>query len=284
MNAKLRTETKSDFEKDFLKLINNSVFGRTMEIVKKHRDIKLVTTDKRRDQLVLEPNYHTTKWFSENSLAIEMKKTKVKMNKPMYLGLSISDISKTLMYEFWYDYVKPKYEQNAKLCYMDTESFIIHIKTEHVYKDIADDVEKWFDTSNYSEDDKRPLLRGMNKKVIRLMKDVLGGKIATEFEALRPKTYSYLMDDGKSNKKAKRTKAYVIKQRLKFNDYKNCLINNEIILKSQQRFKSEAHNKCTEEINKIAVTVMMIRDCKLLIELPHIHMVQVLETYAKQSY
>ena len=116
MNTKLRTETKSDFEKDFLKLINNSVFGRTMEIVKKHRDIKLVTTDKRRDQLVLEPNYLTTKWFSENSLAIEMKKTKAKMNKPMYLGLSISDISKTLMYEFWFGSIQQKYQDNAKLC------------------------------------------------------------------------------------------------------------------------------------------------------------------------
>ena len=98
--------------------MNNSVFGETMENVRKHRDIKLVTTDKRRNQLVSEPNYHTTKYFSENLLAIEMKKTKVKMNKPMYIGLSILSISKTLMYEFWYDYIKPKYEQNAKLCYI----------------------------------------------------------------------------------------------------------------------------------------------------------------------
>ena len=110
--------------------------------VRKHRDIKLVTTDKRRNQLVSEPNYHTTKLFSGDLLAIEMKKTKVKMNKPVYLGLSILEISKTLMYEFWYDYIKPKYQNNAKLCYMDTDSFIIHIKTEDFYKDIADDVKK----------------------------------------------------------------------------------------------------------------------------------------------
>ena len=128
-----------------------------MENVRKHRDIKLVTTDKRRNQLVSEPNYHTTKYFSENLLAIEMKKTKVKMNKPVYLGMSILDISKTLMYEFWYDYIKPKYEDAAKLCYMDTDSFIIHIKTEDFYEDIANDVEKWFDTSYYNEDDKRLL-------------------------------------------------------------------------------------------------------------------------------
>ena len=137
-----------------------------MENVRKHRDIKLVTTDKRRNQLASEPNYHTTKYFSENLMAIEMKKTKVKMNKPIYLGMSILDISKTLMYEFWYDYIKPKYEDAAKLCYMDTDSFIIHIKTEDFYEDIANDDEKWFDTSNYDENDRRSLSLDKNKKVI----------------------------------------------------------------------------------------------------------------------
>ena len=127
------------------------------------------TTDKRRNQLVSEPNYHTTKWFSENLLAIEMKKSKVKMNKPVYLGLSILEISKTLMYEFWYDYMKPKYGDNVKLCYMDIDSFIMHIKTEDFYKDIANDVEKRFDTSSYEIN--RPLPTGKNKKVIGLMKD-----------------------------------------------------------------------------------------------------------------
>ena len=130
--------------------MNNAVFGKTMENVRKHRDIKLVT-DKRRNQLVSEPNYHTTKWFSINLLAIEMKKTKVKMNKLVFLGLPILEISETLMYEFWYDYIKPKYSDNVKLCYMDTDSLIMHIKTEDFYKDkdIANDVEKKFDTSNY---------------------------------------------------------------------------------------------------------------------------------------
>ena len=141
MNTKLRIEAKNEFEKDFFKLMNNAVFGKTMENVRKHRDIKLVTTDKRRNQLASEPNYHTTKYFSENLMAIEMKKTKVKMNKPIYLGMSILDISKTLMYEFWYDYIKPKYQDKAKLCYMDTDSFAIHIKTEDIYEDIANDVE-----------------------------------------------------------------------------------------------------------------------------------------------
>ena len=203
-----------------------------MENVRKHRDIKLVTADKRRNQLVSEPYYHSTKWFSENLLATEMKKIKVKMNKPVYLGLSILEISKTLMHEFWYDYMKPKYADNVKLCYMDADSFIIHIKTEDFCKDIAHDVEKRFDTSYYEVN--RPLPTGNNKKVIGLMRDELEGKIMTEFVALRSKTYSYLMDDGGSDKKAKGTKKCVTKRRLKFNDYKDCLLNNEILLKLQQ--------------------------------------------------
>ena len=114
INTELRKQAKNGFEKDFFKLMNNSVFGKTMDVGRKHRDIKLVTTDKRRNQLFSEPNYHTTKWFSENLSAIEMKKIKVKINKPVYLGLSVLDISKTLMYEFWYDYTKPMYQDNAK--------------------------------------------------------------------------------------------------------------------------------------------------------------------------
>ena len=113
-----------------------------MENVRKHRDITLVTAAKRRNKLASEPNYHTTKYFSENLMANEMEKIKAKMNKPIYLGMSIIDISKTLMYGFWYDYIKPKYQEKAKLCYMDTDSFIIYIKTEGFYEEITNDIEK----------------------------------------------------------------------------------------------------------------------------------------------
>ena len=129
-----------------------------------------------------------------------MNKTKVKMNKPIYLGLSILEISKILMYEFWYDYMKPKYNDKVKLRYMDTNSFIMNIKREDFCKDISNDVEKRFDTPNYEVN--RQLATGKNKKVIGLMKDELGGKIITEFVTLRPKTYSYLTDDCKEDKKA----------------------------------------------------------------------------------
>ena len=174
------------------------------------------------------------------------------MNKPVYLGMSILDISKSLMYEFWYNYMKPKFGNNAKLCYTDTDSFIINIETEDFYEDIANDFEKRFDTSNYKID--RPLPTGKNKKVIGLTEDELGGNIMTEFIALRPRNYAYLMDDDSEVKKAKGTKKCVIKRVLKFNDYKDCLLNNEISLKLQQRFKRERHNVYTEEINKTVLS------------------------------
>ena len=139
-------------------------FEKTMENVRKHKNIKLVTTERRKNYLVSEPNYHTTRIFTENLLALEMKNTQITMNKPFNLGLSILDLSKTVMYEFWYDYVKPKYGENAKLCYMDTDSFIVHVKTDDIHKDIAKDFETRFDTSNFEID--RPLPKRKNKKVI----------------------------------------------------------------------------------------------------------------------
>ena len=232
--------------------MNNSVFGKTMENIRKHRDIKLVTTDKKRSKLVSEPNYHTINLISEDLSIIEMRKTKVKMNKPIYLGLSILEISKILMYEFWYDYMKPKYNDDVKLCYMDTDSFVMHIKINDFYKDIYDDVDNRFDTSNYEV--KRPLPTGKNKKVKGLVKDELGGEIITELIALRPKTYSYLTDNDKIDKKAKGTKKCVIKKMIKFDDYKKCLFNDKVILKSQQRFISNKHDVYTEDVNKIALS------------------------------
>ena len=186
-----------------------------MENVRKYRNTKLVTTERRRNYLVSEPNCHTTKFFTENLLAIEMRKTQIIMNKSVYLGLSILDLSKTLMHDVWYDYVKLKYGGNAKFCYMDTDSFIFHL-TDDIYKGIAEDVETRFDTSNFETD--RPLPKGKNKKVIGLMKDELGGQIMKEFVGLRAKTYSYLKDNNNKDKKAKGRKKCLIKRKLKFQD------------------------------------------------------------------
>ena len=187
-----RIKADSEFKKYFYKLMCNAVFSKSMEQVRNHRDIRLVTTDKKRCQLVSQPNYHTTKRFSEDLIAIEMKQAEIKMNKPIYLGLEILDISKILMYEFWFDYFKPKYENNIGLCYMDTDSFIFHVETEDFYQDVSNDVESRYDTSAYSKDLNRPLPIGKNKKVLEMMKDELCGKVMTHFCALRAKAYSYL--------------------------------------------------------------------------------------------
>ena len=184
MNTKLRTEAKNKSEIDFFKLINNSAFGKTKENVRNHRDIKSVTSDKRRKRLVSEPNDHSYKKFSEHLMAIEMKKTCIKMIKPIYLGMSILDISKMIIYEFWHDYIKIKYGERAKLCYTDTDNFVIYIKTEDCFEDISNDVEKWFDTSNYDENDERPLPIGKNKRIPSLFKDESEGKIMIEVVAL----------------------------------------------------------------------------------------------------
>ena len=162
------------------------------------------------------------------------------------------DISKITKYEFWYDFIKSKYRSNAKHCYMDTDSFIINVKTEDFYKDISENVIERFDTSNYIHD--RPLPIGINKKVLGLMKDELGGGIITEFAALIPKAYSYKTEDNVELKKVKRTKKCIINKMLNFNDYKNFLFDNVKVLRSQQRFKSENHIVYTENIKKIALS------------------------------
>ena len=244
VKTELRKKATNDFEKDFFKLMNNAVFGKTMENVRKHRDIKLVKTDKKKNKLVSEPNFHTMKLTDNNLAIIEMRKVKVKMNKPIYLGLSILDISKITMYEFWYDYVKIKYQDRARLCYMDTDSFVVNIKTKDFYKDISQDVNKRFDTSNYTFD--RPLPTGINKKVIGLTKDELGGDIITEFVALRPKAYSYITNNFIEMKKAKGTKKCVVNKMLRFDDYKKCLFGNGKVLSHNKGLKVKTM-KCTRK-------------------------------------
>ena len=182
-----------------------------------------------------------------------MKKSHVKMNKPIYLGIPILDESKTLMYEFWYDYLKRKYNDDVKLCYMDTNSFVTHIKTEDFFSDTNNDVEKWFDTSNFDKNDNRPMPIDKNKKALGLFKGELGGKIMKQFSTLRPKTYAYLLDADSEIKKAKGTKRCVIKSKLMFENYEDSLFNKKIIMQSQLRLKSDYHDMYTEEINKVAL-------------------------------
>ena len=182
-------------------------------------------------------------------MACEMGKVKVVMNKPVYLGQAILDLSELIMYEFHYDYMLPKYKEHIKLCYMDMDSFIYDIETEDFYKDIAGDVETRFNTSGYCN---RPLPIGKNKKVIGLMKDELGGEIMKEFIALRPKMCSFRVGSLEP-KKCKGIKKCVIKKTITFEDYKNCLFEGRNIHRSQLLFRSNKHEVKTLEVNKLAL-------------------------------
>ena len=183
-----------------------------------------------------------------------MGKIKVVMNKPVYLGQAILDLNKIVMYEFHYDYMVRKYGlEKLKLCYMDMDSLVYHIRTEDFYEDIANDVDARFDTSGYSKTDFRSLPIGLNKKVIRLMKDELGDKIMTEFVALRPKLYSYKKLDGSEDKKCKGIKKCIVKKTLTFEDYKTCLISDSTEYRSQLMFSSAKHEVHTIEVNKVAL-------------------------------
>ena len=198
-NTKLRTAAKDDFEKDFYKLMNNAVLGKTMENIRRHRNIKLVNNETDYLRCVMKPNFKSGVLYGPNLMGCEMGKTILKMNKPVYIGQAILDLSKIIMYEFHYDYMLLKYARSAgeahgdriSLCYMDMDSFIYEIETEDFYEDISDDINSRFDTSSYRDDGSRPLPAGLNKKVIGLMKDELGGNIMREFVALRPKMYAY---------------------------------------------------------------------------------------------
>ena len=203
-NTQLRTKTNNNFEKDFFKLMNNSLFGKTMKNIKKHKDINLVTNQEAYFKRMMKPNVKSVIPFSENLMGCEMEKISILMNKPVYLGQAILDLSKIIMYKFHYDYMLLKYGDNLRLCYMDTDSFVYDIKTDNFYKDIADYVEARFDTSGYSPSGiaqwVHSLPIGVNKKVIGLMKDEQGGRIMTKFVALRPKLYAFKMLNGGGHK------------------------------------------------------------------------------------
>ena len=254
-NTQLRTQARNDFEKDFYKLMNNAVFGKTMKSVRKHRNIKLVTSEESYFRTVMKPNFKSGVRFGENLMECEMGNIKVVMKKPVYLGQAILDLS---MYEFHYDYMKPKFK-DLKLCYMNTDPLIYNIKTEDFYADIANDIPVRFDTSGYCPN--QPLPIGLNKKVIRSMKDELGGAIMTEFVALRPKLYSYKKLDGAEDtagqgevKKCKGIKKCTIKKTLTFDDNKDCLFNDSTEYRSQLMFRSMKHDIFTLEVNKVALS------------------------------
>ena len=253
-NTNLRALAKNNFEKDFFKLMNNSVFGKTMENIRNRVNVKLVDAGEQFKKLAAKPNYNGRKIFNENLVSVHMKKTSLEMNKPVYLGMSILDLSKIIMFDFHYKYIKPKYGKQAKLLFTDTDSFLYEIQTEDFYKDISGDVKDRFDTSDYPENHPSGIPTGINKKVLGMFKDEAAGKILKEFVGLRAKLYSYKMDEGKENKRCKGIKKAVVEKSITHEDYLTCLITGIEQLRRQNIIRSYEHVLYTEEINKIALS------------------------------
>ena len=255
LNTDLRTKAKNNFEKDFFKLMNKSVFGKTMENISKRVDVKLVSDKniKKAEKLVAKPNFKHCNIFSENLIALHMKRTELTYNKPVYLGMCILDLSKTLMYEFHYNYIKQKYGDKAKLLFTDTDSLMYEIKTEDFYKDISKDVKDRFDTSDYPPNHPSGLPSGFNKKVIGMFKDEAMGMIIDEFVGLRAKSYSYKMFEGKETKKCKGIKKSVVKNSITHEDYINCLFTGKEQLREMNVIRSYKHEVYTQTVNKVAL-------------------------------
>ena len=254
LNTDLRTKARNEFEKDFFKLMNNSVFGKTMENIRNRVDIKLVNDKNKAERLAAKPNLKHCNIFSEDLTAIHMKKTFLTFNKPVYLGMCILDLSKTLMFDFHYNYVKKKYGDKAKLLFTDTDSLMYEIRTKDFYEDIKGDVKDRFDTSDYPSNHPSGIPTGCNKKVLGMFKDEAGGKIIHEFVGLRAKLYSYKMFEGEESKKCKEVKSLVVKNSITHEDYKNCLFTGKEQLRKMNVIRSHKHDIYTEEINKVALS------------------------------
>ncbi|XP_065654917.1 uncharacterized protein LOC136081522 [Hydra vulgaris] len=230
LNTNLRTKATNDFEKDFFKLMNNSVFGKTMENIENRVDVRLITNRDEAVKLASRPNYESRTIFDENLIAIHMKRTKLMYNKPIYLGMCILELSKTLMYEFHYDYIKNKYADRAKLLFTDTDSLAYKIKTEDFYADIFEDIEIKFDTNE------------------------VGGALIEEFVGLRSKLYSYKVLGKENEKKCKGIKKNIVKKYIRHKDYKHCLLNKVDQVREMNVIRSHSHEVYTKEINKIALS------------------------------
>ena len=253
MNTKLRTEGNNDFEKDFFKLMNNSVFGKTMENIRNRVNIKLVNDREKAKKLTAKPNFKHLNIFCEELIAVHMKRTELKFDQPVYLEMCILDLSKTKMYEFHYNYIKKKYGDKAKLLFTDTDSLMYEKKPEDFYKDIRGDVKDRFDTSDYPPNHPSGIPTGCNKKVLGVFTDEAAGRIMEEFVGLRAKLYSYKMFESKESKKCKGIKKSVVNKSITHEDYKNCLFTGKEQLRKMNVIRSYKHEVYTEVVNKIAL-------------------------------
>ena len=253
-NTELRKTAANSFEKDFFKLMNNSVFGKTIENIRKRQNIFLIDNRKKAVKLTSRPNFDRATIFDKNLIAVHMKKTEVYFNKPVYVGQAILDLSKTLMFDFHYNYIKNKYKNKAELLFTDTDSLTYQIKTDDFYKDISRDIETKFDTSDYPPNQPSGIIRGVNKKVIGMFKDEVAGKQITCFVGLRPKLYSFRIEEDKQVLKCKGIKKNVVKKTLDFDDYTDCLFLNKKQMRKMKIIRSENHDIYSKEVNKIALS------------------------------
>ena len=250
-NTSKRTNAKNAFEKDFFKLMNNSVFGKTMENLRNRVDVRLVTDNKKLTKLTSKPTYVSSKIFNENLVAVHKIKESITLNRPAYVGMCILDLSKTLMYDFHYNYIKKKYGNKAKLLFTDTDSLTYEIEAEDVYKNFWNDKDK-FDNSDYSESS--PYFDKTNKKVIGKFKDEATGVPICEFVGLRSKMYSYVKDDKEGGKTAKGIKKNIIKNNIKHENYKQTLFENKQMHHIMKTIRSQNHQIGSYEINKVSLS------------------------------
>ena len=259
----------------------NSVFGKTIENIRKRQNVILVDNKDLAYKFSSKPNFDRSTIFDENIIACHMKKTDgVYFNKPIYVGQAILDLSKTLMFDFHYNYIKEKYENKAELLYTDTDSVMYLIQTEDFYQDINKDIKRKFDTSKYPEKHPSGIKTGINKNVIGKFKDEVNGKQITHFVGLRPKLYSFKVEDNSEilkvednsetlkvedklkTRKAKGVKKNVIKNNVSFEDYKKCLFSEKEVMKDMNIIRSKNHDIFSMTMNKV---VLSANDDKRLI-------------------
>ena len=250
-NTQKRTQAKNSFEKDFFKLMNNSVFGKTMENIRKRVDVRLITDEKKLLKMVSKPTYVSSKIFNENLVAVHKIKETLTLNRPAYVGMCILDLSKTLMYNFHYNYIKNKYGDKAKLLFTDTDSLTYEIEAEDVYRDFWND-KNLFDNSEYPKSS--PYFDMTNKKVIGKFKDETHNIPIVEFIGLRSKMYSYVKDNQKVGKTAKGIQKNIIKNNIKHEDYKNVLLENKQIHHQMKTIRSINHKLCSYDLNKVSLS------------------------------
>ena len=250
-NTKKRAEAKNSFEKDFFKLMNNSVFGKTMENLRKRQDIKLVTDEEDLLRWASKPSFINCKIFNEDLVAVHKTKATLTLNRPAYVGMCILDLSKTLMYDFHYNYIKSKYGDKARLLFTDTDSLTYEIEADDVYQDFWKD-KHLFDNSDYPKDS--PFHNNANKKVIGKFKDEAAGMPIVEFVGLRSKMYSYIKDNEQSSRTAKGIKKNVIKKQLGHDKYKDVLFNKKQMCHTMRLIKSEKHQIGSYVVDKISLS------------------------------